>query len=88
MVELANRVSALVRLDLCERAIELAATAIRHRHPDAPWLATLRPEDIAAEHLIDLVMGLEAWCAEQPPLPVHPDSHLARQGNLHVELKG
>lgn len=78
-MELANRVSPTDRLDLCERFRELAAQAICHRHAGAVWLAKVRPEDLDSAHLVELVMELDAWISEQPPLDVHPDSYQARQ---------
>jgi hypothetical protein len=79
-MELARRIGAVERFHLSERFLELASTAIRLRHRHAGRLATTRPDDLTDGHLAETVLRLEAWIAEQPPLPVHPDSYRARHG--------
>lgn len=87
-MEMANRIDPVERLDWNERFREQAAQAICLRHPDAVWLAHVEPEELDAEHLIDTVMRLEAWIAEQPPLAIHPDSETARRERVERERQG
>jgi hypothetical protein len=79
-VDPAISLSAVERLEWSERFRSLAATAIRLRHRHADWLARAQPTDMDDGALVDIVQQVEAWIAEQPPLPIHPDSHAARQG--------
>lgn len=78
-MELAHRVSAVDRLEWRERYREVAAQAIRHRHKHADKLAVTRPEDLADEQLLETVMRLDAWLLEQSPLPIDPDSWIAKR---------
>lgn len=79
-MELAARLGPLARLDLCEQYRDLAATAIRMRHKHAAKLARTVPESLDDGALAETVLRLTGWIAEQPPLDIDPDSHLARHG--------
>lgn len=79
-MQLAQPISPIVRLDMHEEYRELAALAIRHRHKSGWKLAHTRPESLADEQLAETILRLKGWLAEQPELPVHPDSWAARKG--------
>ncbi len=80
-MDLAQPIGPVARLNLREEYRELAATAIRLRHKHAVKLARTQPEDLDDGTLAEAVLRLTAWIAEQPPLPVDPDSYLARHGD-------
>lgn len=79
-MELAQQIGAIARFHLNEEYRELAATAIRMRHKHALRLAETQPESLDDGVLAETVLRLKAWIAEQPPLPIDPDSYLARHG--------
>lgn len=78
-MDLAQRIGPVARFHLAEEYLDLAATAIRMRHKNARKLAATRPDDLSDGQLAETVLRLKAWIAEQPPLPVDPDSRRARQ---------
>lgn len=78
-MDLAHEIGPVDRYYLTEEYRELAAQAIRLRHKHAAKLAETRPEELSDGQLAGTVLRLKAWIAEQPPLPVDPDSYLARQ---------
>lgn len=80
-MELARPLGPVARLTLRAEYRDLAATAIRLRHKHAAKLARTRPEDLDDGTLAEVVLRLTGWIAEQPPLPVDPDSYLARHGS-------
>lgn len=80
-MELARRIGPVDRYWLCQEYRELAATAIRMRHPSAAWLARHEPEALRDGVLAEAVLKLKAWVADRPPLPIDPDSHTARHGD-------
>lgn len=67
------------RFWLCQEYRALASTAVRMRHKHAVKLAATRPEELTGEVLAATVLRLKGWIAEQPELPVDPDSVLARE---------
>jgi hypothetical protein len=79
-MELAAPLSALDRFYLREEYRELAAQAIRQRHRHARKLVETEPESLSDGALAETVLRLKGWLADQPPLPVDPDSHQARHG--------
>ncbi len=79
-MELAQPVGPVARYHLREEYRALAATAIRLRHKHARKLAETEPERLDDGVLAETVLRLKAWIAEQPPLPIDPDSYRARHG--------
>ena len=62
------KLTPVARLDLIEEIVELSATAIRLRHPDAPLLAqvtTNNLRDVADADLVAERDRLAAWIAER-----------------------
>jgi hypothetical protein len=76
-------VNRIERLRMEERVVELSVAAILRRHPQGKWLADKgreRPIPLKDAALTAACERLEAWVAEQPPLPPpHPDSKIARK---------
>jgi hypothetical protein len=71
----------LERVHAEEMFAQLAADAIQRRHPQAVWLAEKgrgRPIPLKDDALEAACERLAIWLAEQPDLPVDPDSWLAR----------
>lgn len=65
-----------------EMWLTVATEAILHRHPHAQWIEKhsrglpVPLKDAALEAAVERI-GL--WLADKPPLPIHPDSELARR---------
>lgn len=71
------------RLGAEERFVTLSARAICQQHPDGKWLADRgrsRPIALKDAALEAACERLEAWLAEHPAPPPHPDSYRARHG--------
>lgn len=65
MMQGSLHLSAIQRYDLEESFTELAATAIRMRHPQAVKLARTRRASLSNEQMAVAVLKLTAWIAEQ-----------------------
>ena len=84
-MELVGLIGPVDRLWLLEEYRELAAQAIRHRHRHACKLVEMQPEKLSGGTLAETVLRLKAWIAEQPELPVDPNSWLARRQHAESE---
>lgn len=70
------------RVQMEETWLTVATQALLHRHPQAQWIADHSrglPIPLSDEALEAAVERIGVWLAEQPPLPVHPDSETARR---------
>lgn len=80
----AGAVKRLERVRMEEMFLQVAADAIQRRHPQASWIAAHSrglPIPLSDAALEAAVERLGVWLAEQPPLPIDPDSYLARHGS-------
>lgn len=72
------------RVKLEEMWLQVATDAIQRRHPHAAWIAAHSrslPIPLKDDALQAAVERIGVWLADQPPLPIAPDSYLARKGN-------
>jgi hypothetical protein len=67
------------RLAIDEAFRQVAADCLQRRHPHAMWLVGKRPEDMNDTTITEAVRRLKSWLAEQPELPIHPDSWIAKR---------
>jgi hypothetical protein len=70
------------RVQMEEMWLQVATDAICHRHPHAQWIADHSrglPIPLTDAALEAAVERIGVWLAEQPPLPIHPDSRIARR---------
>lgn len=74
------------RLHLEWMWLQVASDAIQRRHPHAQWIADHSrglPVPMKDDTLLAAVERIGVWLAEQPPIPIAPDSELARRARLH-----
>lgn len=73
----------LERVQMEEMWLTVATEAILHRHPHAQWIADHSrglPIPLSDAALQAAVERIGVWLSDQLPLPVHPDSEVARRG--------
>lgn len=78
-----DRLSPVEKHAAAERLIDLCAQALRLRHPQSRSFRYLTPSTVRTwpdARVLAAISTMEAWISEQPPLPIHPDSYLARKG--------
>lgn len=75
-------VNKVERVQMEEMWLQVATDAICHRHPHAQWIADHSrslPIPLSNAALEAAVERIGVWLADQPTLPVDPDSELARR---------